>query len=272
LEIKIRDIDMRKLNPFLKSGILVLLLSLTGCETEKLIFTGPYHVRFTESTGFEKESFSDVIEIQVHNVGPAPEQDITMSYTIGGNAREGVDYIILEERKKVKIAAGEYFGFIKIQLINNANNILRSQDIIFTLQTTNIDKLEVGQGPSAIGKSFTFTILDDCILGGTYSGQRADGSSIYNNISVTSQDCETYVLSNWNIDIFSTDAEMDLNFIDNGDNTLTIPEQEEEEISDELATIRGTGVVDPATREIILNITLVDFDDQPEVSIILKPL
>jgi hypothetical protein len=263
---------MRTGIPILKSVILAMLLSLTGCETEKLIFTGPYHVRFTEASAFEKESFSGIIDIEVHHVGPAPKQDINMSYTIGGNAREGVDYVILEERKKVRIAAGEYFGFIKIQLINNANNILRSQDIIFTLQATNIDKLEVGQGTGGLGKSFTFTIFDDCILGGTYSGQRSDGSNIYNDLTVTSQDCETYILSNWNIDIFSTDAVMDLNFIDNGDNTLTIPEQEEEEITDELATIRGTGVVDPTTREIILNITLVDFDDQPEVSIILKPL
>lgn len=263
---------MRTFTLLLKSGFFVLLLSMTCCETEKIIFTGPYHVRFTESTGFEKESFSGVIEIEVHHVGPAPEEDVNLSYTIGGTAREGVDYVILEERKKVKIAAGEYFGFIKIQLINNANNILRSQDIIFTIQTTNADKLEVGQGPSALGKSYTFTIFDDCILGGTYSGQRSDGSSIYDDITLTSQDCETYILSNWNIDIFSTDTEMDLTFIDNGDNTLTIPEQEEEEINEEFATIRGNGVVDPATREIILNITLVDIDDQPEVSIILKPL
>ena len=50
---------------------------------------------------------------------------------------------------------------------------------------------------------------------------------------------------------------MDLIFIDNGDNTLTIPEQEEEFIDDELATIKGSGVVDPVTREIILKVTLV---------------
>jgi hypothetical protein len=252
--------------------VVALILLMTSCETERIIFTGPYHVRFTEPSAFEKESYSGVIEIEVHHVGPAPEQDVTMSYTIGGNAREGVDYVILEERKKVKIPAGEYFGFIKIQLINNANNILRSQDIIFTLQTTNIDKLEVGQGPSALGKSFTFTIFDDCILGGTYSGQRTGSSSSMEGMTITSQDCENYVLSNWNINIFQTDTEMDLNFIDNGDNTLTIPEQEEEEIDEEFATIRGTGVVDPATREIILNITLVDFDNQPEVSITLKPI
>lgn len=248
-----------------------MLLYMTGCETESIIFRGPYHVRFSESTAFEKESFSEPIEIEVHNVGPALEEDITLGYIISGNAREGVDYVILEERKKVKIPAGEYFGFIKIQLINNANNILRSQNIVFTLQTTNIDKLEVGQGASALGKSFTFTIFDDCILGGNYTGQRTASSTPYDDITVSSQDCENYTLSNWNIDVFSTDEEMDLTFIDNGDNTLTIPEQEEENIDDELATIRGTGVVDPVTREIIMNITLVDFDEQPEVSFTLKP-
>ena len=263
---------MRNINLLLKSGLVVLLLALTQCETERLIFSGPYHVRFTESSAFEKESYTGVIEIEVHYVGPAPEQDVTLGYTIAGNAREGVDYVILEERKKVKIPAGEYFGSIKIQLINNANNILRSQDIIFTLQSTNIDKLEVGQGPSTIGKTFTFTILDDCILGGNYSGQRSGGSNLYDDITITSQDCENYVLSNWNLDVFVTDTEMDLKFIDNGDNTLTIPEQEEEQIDNELATIKGTGVVDPATREIILTIKLIDFDNQPEVSIILKPI
>jgi hypothetical protein len=91
---------MKVIKPFLKSGLLLLLLSLTGCETEKLIFTGPYHVRFTESSDFQKESHSSVIEIEIHYVGPAPEEDVTLGYTIGGNAREGVDYIILEERKK----------------------------------------------------------------------------------------------------------------------------------------------------------------------------
>lgn len=262
---------MRKSAVILKSGVFILLLYMTGCETESIIFRGPYHVRFSESTAFEKESFSEPIEIEVHNVGPALEEEITLGYTISGNAREGVDYVILEERKKVKIPAGEYFGFIKIQLINNANNILRSQDIVFTLQTTNIDKLEVGQGASALGKSFTFTIFDDCILGGNYTGQRNASSTPYDDITVSSQDCENYTLSNWNIDVFSTDEEMDLTFIDNGDNTLTIPEQEEENIDDELATIRGTGVVDPVTREIIMNITLVDFDEQPEVSFTLKP-
>ena len=250
---------------------LVLLILITSCETEPIIFRGPYHVRFTEPSAYDKESFSQPIDIQVHLAGPALDEELTIGYLIGGTAREGVDYVVLDERKKVKIPAGEYFGNIRIQLINNANNILRSQDIVLTLISANQNNLEIGQGASAIGKVFTFTIFDDCILGGTYTAERIDGSNTYSDISITSQDCETYLLSNWNIDVFSTDQEMDLIFIDNGDNTLTIPEQEEEFISDELATIRGSGVVDPVTRELLMKITLVDFDDQPEVSIVYQP-
>ena len=255
----------------LKSFIVILILMVVGCETERIIFRGPYHVRFTESSGFAKESSSGIIDIEVHNVGPALDEDVTLGYGIGGSARLDVDYEILDEPKRVKIPAGGYVGYIRIRLINNANNILRSQNIVFTLQTTNRDGLEVGQGSSAIGKSYTFTIFDDCILGGTYLGQRTPTSLEYPNLTVTSQDCENYTLSNWNIDVFSSSQEMDLEFVDNGDNTLTIPEQEEEFIDEELATIRGTGVVDPVTREIIMTIQLVDFEDSPEVSFTLKP-
>jgi len=262
---------MRKSFPILKIIISLLLLATTRCETEKIIFRGPYHVRFSKSASFEKESFSQPIEIEVHLVGPALDQDVTMTYGIGGDAREGVDYTILDDRTKVTIPAGEYFGSIRIQLINNANNILRSQAIVFTLLTTDVNDLAVGQGESAIGKIFTFTIFDDCILGGTYAGMRTSGSSTYDDLSITSQDCENYVLSNWNLGVFTSDTEMDLKFVDNGDNTLTIPEQEEENLDPDLATIMGTGVVDPETREIIMSITLVDFDNQPVVSIVLQP-
>ena len=254
-----------------KIGIALLVIIATRCDTEKIIFRGPYHIRFTKSSAFEKESFSQPIEIELHLVGPALDQDATVTYSVGGNAREGVDYTILEERTKVTIPAGEYFGNIKIQLINNANNILRSQDIVFTLLTTDVNDLAVGQGESAIGKTFTFTIFDDCILGGTYSGKRTGGSTTYDDLSVTSQDCENYVLSNWNLGVFTDGSEMNLKFIDNGDNTLTIPEQEEENLDPEKATIKGSGVVDPETREIIMNIILVDYDNQPVVSIILQP-
>jgi hypothetical protein len=242
---------------------------LSACETERILFTGPYHVRFTESSDFAKESVNDVIQFEVHLVGPALDNDITIQYNISGDARENVDYVILGERGEVTIQEGEYFGYIEIQLINNANNILRSQEIIFTLDTVFPGTLEVGQGESEMGKTFTYTILDDCILGGTYVGS-SESASI-SGIPITSQDCETYTLANWNVGVFDTDTEMDLRFIDNGDNTLTIPQQEEENLNESQATIIGSGAVDPITRQIIFTITLLDFAGQPQVTIMYQP-
>lgn len=245
----------------------LILVAFAGCETTPIIFSGPYFVRFSEAVESRKESYSKPIQIEVHNGGPARDQDINVTYNISGDAREGVDYTITGTPGQVTIPAGEYFGIIEVQLINNANNIIRSQDLILTLHTVGAG-LQIGQGQSAIGKAFTLTIVDDCILGGSYIGVQG---SVTSDVSVTSSDCEAYTLSNWNIGVFNTTLEMDLHFIDNGDNTITIPQQEEEVLDPTLATIIGTGVVDPLTRKIILTITLVDFDNQPEVILTLNP-
>jgi len=243
---------------------LFLLAFLTGCETEPILFTGPYHVRFTDSSLTYKESYTPVIAIQVHLVSPAQEEDVTIFYDIAGSARENIDYIILETRGSLTIKKGEYTGVINIQLINNANNILRSQELVLTLNSTSSGNLQVGQNEGGIGKSFSLTIQDDCILGGSYLGRRGNVSS---PVTITSQDCEKYILSNWNINLFANATPMDLTFIDNGDNTLTIPEQKEENLDQEFATIKGNGVVDPVTGAIIMNITLADFEDQPVITL-----
>lgn len=244
------------------------LCVITSCETERIIFTGPYFVRFSESELSVKESFSKEIDIEVQVASPTVEEDVVISYKISGSARAGIDYAIVGESGKVTIPKGEYVGNIKVELINNSNNIIRSQDVVFTLESVS-GALQIGQGESAIGNSYTLTIIDDCILGGTYIAQR--GSIQVPDISITSNDCENYILSNWNINVFNSSVEMDLKFIDNGDNTLTIPEQEEENIDETLATIMGSGVVDPLTRKIIFTIILVDFENQPQVTITYLP-
>src|SRR5690606_20797471 len=137
---------------------------------------------------------------------------------------EGIDYEILGTRGSIVIEAGEYFGYVDVRLINNSNNILRSQDLILTLTSSSSNSLGIGQSEGGIGKQFTFTILDDCILGGTYTGKR--GSSTASGLSVTSSDCENYRLSNWDINIFGAVDPVPLNFIDNGDNSITIPKQD----------------------------------------------
>lgn len=253
-------------------GFLVLLMMvLFSCETEQIIFKGPYFVRFSENTQTLRESYSKVIRIPVHMAGPVLEEDLIVRYSVDGDAREGVDYIILGDRESVIIRKGERFGYIEIQLINNANNIIRSQEIVIRLLSTDNSAILVGQDQGDIGKTFTFTIFDDCILGGNYKGARSAFSIPVEGITITSEDCETYTLSNWNIDIFNTPFDIDLTFIDNGDNTLTIPEQEEDILPSELATIRGSGTVDPITRVIKMTVVLADFEGQPEITFTLTP-
>ncbi|HYC86633.1 MAG TPA: hypothetical protein VEB86_15480 [Chryseosolibacter sp.] len=246
-------------------------LLLLACETDPILFEGPYHVRFSNESETLRESHSKIINVQVHVVGPAPDENLTVRYTISGNAREGVDYVIVGERGELVIPKDKYFGNIQVQLINNSNNIIRSQDIVFKLTGTADGDVQVGQGKSNLGDSFTLTILDDCILGGTYKGVRSSFSIPVEGIQVTSQDCETYQLSNWNVDFFNTPFEMDLVFIDNADNTLTIPEQEEDLFPTDLATIMGTGTVDPSTRVMEFTVILVDFEGQPELTFKLIP-
>jgi hypothetical protein len=252
-----------------KFWILILIIGIEGCETEPILFKGPYHVRFTETTLTEKESYSPILNIEVHNAGPELQEDVTISYSISGSAREGVDYEIVGTRGKVFINAGEYFGQIKVRLMNNSNNIIRSQDLVLTLTNVNSDKLRVGQSEGGIGTQFTLTIVDDCILGGTYSGTRSAFSIPTTGLKIISSDCINYILSDWDVGIFDYPFPMSLKFIDNGDNSLTIPEQEQEELPEELATVVGIGSVNPNTREIYLIITLVDFDAQ--IAITLTP-
>jgi hypothetical protein len=254
----------RHIRLFLLAAFLVLL---GACETERKIFEGPFFVRFSETAQSIKESHIKPVVIEVHNAGPAPEDDVTITYSVAGSAREGIDYIITGTRGKVEIESGEYFGAITVQLINNANNILRTQDIVFTLLTIDTKGIQIGQGVSGIGKKFTLTIQDDCILGGNYYGIRSASDVPITDITVSSTNCEEYVLSNWDIYVFNFGDTRDLIFIDNGDNTLTIPPQEESTLPPDQASIDGTGVVDPATRVLTFNIRLVDFEDQPTVTI-----
>lgn len=262
---------MRRFGSISLSTLLIAIGLMMGCETERIIFEGPYFVRFSKTTETEKESRNTSIKIELHNAGPAVKQDVNITYSISGSAREGIDYTVVGTRGKAKIKSGEFVGNIEIKLINNANNILRSQDVVLTLESIDYDGLKVGQGESAIGKQFTLTIQDDCILGGNYYGLKSATSVPIPGITISSTNCIDYVLSNWDIEIFSFASVRDLTFIDNGDNTITIPPQEEETLPTELATIDGIGVVDPVTRVITITVRLVDFENQPQFSFKLYP-
>ncbi len=254
--------------------LLAIGIGIAACEEQDVnrTFEGPYFVRFTDSTLTYKESYNQPIAIKVHNVGPLLDEAITVNYTIAGSAREGRDYTIEGTKGTVIIPAKKSFGEIKLRLINNANNILESQTLEFTLTGVQPSSLQIGLGPAGtLGKKLTFTLQDDCLLSGTYTGLRQNGtySSILDvrgqptslaGIAITSNsaDCKTYTVANWNIGLgalFGFNAiNPRLTFIDNGDNSLTIPPQVNSELITNYDTLQGTGAWNPQTRQITLNV------------------
>ncbi|WP_345244275.1 hypothetical protein [Nibrella saemangeumensis] len=241
---------------------LVVGLGIFSCEETDIdrTFTGPYHVRFTDSTVVYRESNSNPIVVRVHNAGPQLDQPVTVRYTVGGNAREGRDYTILGTKGTVVIPAKQSFGEIQLQLINNANNILESQDIIFTITEVTPASLQIGLGKNnPVGKQLKFTIQDDCLLSGSYVGVRRVGQQAVTvrDIEITSVDCREYRVGNWNLGFFNLNAEKPtLTFIDNGDNSLTIPAQRNDYLAAPRDTIQGNGAWNPRDRQITLNLRL----------------
>ena len=214
-------------------------------------------MRFTDSTLTFKESRTTPVVVRVHNVGPILNQPITVNYTVSGSARAGRDYTLPDTKGTVVIPANKSFGEIPVKLINNANNILESQSLTFTLTGVQPSSLQVGFGKdNVVGRKFTLTIQDDCLFGGLYTGTQVISGRTFTaqNVEVTSIDCKEYTLSNWNINspLFSFDAvKPTLRFVDNGDNTITIPAQVNSELSS-TDTLRGNGAWNPRDKKITL--------------------
>ena len=247
--------------------MVVTLIGLAvGCSKQDIdrTFEGPYFVRFTDSTLTYKESYSPVIPIRVNNVGPVLTQPITINYTVGGTARAGRDYQIqAEQAGVVVIPANKSFGTINLKLINNANNILESKTITLTLTGVQPSTLQVGLAPAGVlGKTLRFTLNTDCLFGGSYTGTGTVSGRGYTvqNVGVSSLDCKTYTLDNWNVGLadllFGFNAvHPTLRFIDNGDNSITVPAQTNSELNT-TDTLSGTGAWNPRNRVITLNLKL----------------
>ena len=258
-----------KLQTSIGLGFLFLVVAFACEQTDvNRTFEGPYFVRFTDTTLTYKESYSKPVAIEVHNTGPQLSQPITVNYTVSGTAREGKEYSIVGTKGTVVIPANKSTGAISVQLINNANNILESQTLTFTLTGVQPTSLQVGFGKdNSIGKSLTMTIQDDCLLGGSYIGSGRVGSQTYtaSDPTITSTDCKNYVLSNWNIGLsnfvvvgtstlFGFNAEKAaLTFVDNGDNSLTVPTQVNANLGTN-GSLSGTGAWNPRNRQISLNL------------------
>jgi hypothetical protein len=244
---------------------------LSSCKEETILFQQNF-VRFTDTTLVYKESYTPSIKVKVHNAGPVLTESIIVNYTIGGTAKEGRDYRIEGTRGAVSIPAGQNFAEISLKLINNANNIIDASTIEFTLTTaTPNDKVQVGLNGGKLGKTMVLTISDVCIFDGIYTGLLPVKTQFYGvpNIPITSNDCKRYTIDNFNIgftafsqffgyaDMLSFEAEHPkLDFIDNGNNTLTIPKQVIGELPVGFDTLSGTGVWNPQNKRITLSIKM----------------
>ena len=248
---------MKSIHKIFSLGFVLAVLALAACEEQKITFDGPDFVRFSDSSQVFRESIGQPIEVKVHVVGKPLNQAVTVNYSVGGNAREGRDYVIEGTKGTVTIPAGEYFGTIKVRLINNANNILGSQDVVFTLTGVSGSDLALGLNGGKLGKTFRLTIQDDCLLSGFYTGSRRGYNEVVENIEISSLDCKTYKVANWNVGVFNFNARKSpLDFIDNGDNTLTIPPQSSAQLAAPYDTLRGNGLWNPQTRAITLNVRI----------------
>ncbi|AEI48936.1 hypothetical protein [Runella slithyformis] len=247
-------------------------LWLSGCEEQRIIYDGLNFVRFTDSTLSFKESYSKAIKIKVHNGGKVLNESINIKYTIGGTAREGRDYRIEGTKGTVIIPVGQSFGEITLYLLNNANNILESSTIEFALTSVSpSDKIKVGFGEGGLGQKMVFTIRDACIMEGIYTGRLPVGNQAFQlaDIDISSTDCKRYTISNINVGLLGFpqffnwespvgfEAERPkLDFIDNGNNTLTIPRQVIPQFSSGYDTLSGTGVWNPVNKQITLSIKM----------------
>lgn len=246
---------------------------LVGCEEERIVYEGSSFVRFSDSTLNYKESYSKAIKIRVHNGGKVLNESINVSYVVGGTAREGKDYRIEGTKGTVIIPVGQSFGEVTVYLLNNANNILESSTIELTITAAKpADKVQVGFGKSGMGNKIVFTIKDACIMDGIYTGQlpvNATQAFQLADIEIFSTDCKRYTVSNINVGLLgfqqffnwdnpvSFEAERPtLDFIDNGNNTLTIPQQVIPEFASGYDTLSGTGVWNPVNKRITLNIKM----------------
>ncbi len=111
-----------------------------------------------------------------------------------------------------------------------------------------------------------FTIEDDCLLSGLYSAVLLNNtqSETYRGIRISSTNCREYTLSNWNLGLFNLNAlKPDFTFIDNGDNSITIPKQIEAQLSAPRDTIDGDGFINPLDQSITFNLRLKVLGAEP---------
>jgi hypothetical protein len=153
---------------------LTMAVGLTACDnTNEIVFEGPYHARFTESTSVVTENYKDPINfnrnepisIQLHLAAPSQNNTTVIEFEVSGSAVENVDYVLESgENKQVLIPIGEHLGEINYFPINNRDQT-GDKTIRFTITDVN-NNLEAGFGETGINGRYHTVIIkdDDCLV------------------------------------------------------------------------------------------------------------
>ncbi|NJN25595.1 MAG: hypothetical protein HC819_06350 [Cyclobacteriaceae bacterium] len=155
------------------SLIILLFTVLLSCEKpEEIIFEGPYHARFTQTSSEILENYKDPfninfnepISIELHLAAPSQNNTTIIEYKVGGTAVENQDYILEDgDKKRVLIPVGEHIGNIRYLPINNREQT-GDKTLKFTITSVN-NGLDAGFGETGVnGRFHTVTIKDDDCL------------------------------------------------------------------------------------------------------------
>jgi len=138
--------------------ILSLSVMMFSCFDELgTIFEGPFHAKFTTSSGSAGENATTPSEISVHFVGPQQSSDITVNYSLSGTAIEGTDYTVNGTSGVVVIPANQSFGTISLSMIDN---LVQDGNKIVEFEITGVSG-GFAAGHGKVGLAFELTINDD---------------------------------------------------------------------------------------------------------------
>jgi hypothetical protein len=157
---------MKNIKRYIASLLLTgAMFSMFSCEVEEdeYYFKGQNFVAFNQESYTVFENGEEPLLITIGaSVGNGVKEDVTIEYTVAGNAVEGVDYN-LNSPLTVTIPAGETNATIEIEPINNAQFDL-PRTIELTITSVSDPNLIIGiNSKDKLQSSVSVTLVnDDC--------------------------------------------------------------------------------------------------------------
>jgi hypothetical protein len=191
---------MKNIKRYIASLLLTgAMFSMFSCEVEEdeYYFKGKNFVAFNQESYSVFENGDEPLLITIGaSIGNGVKEDVTIEYTVGGTAVEGVDYN-LNSPLTVTIPAGENNATIEIEPINNAQFDL-PRTIELTITSVSDPNLTIGiNSKDKLQSSVSVSLVnDDCQVNtspweGTVTGTRASTGGTHTTVmgKNTNGDC-----------------------------------------------------------------------------------